>query len=236
MLRNTLGNVVEMVREEARLSTNTSRSIDHTAHLTRLIKRHHQTLADDWDWEHLKIRREDAGKELAAGQRYYDFPVTLNTDRPFLVWHHDGAAFTMLPNGITPSDYDRYNSDDNTRHDGPERWDWYGHEQFEIWPLPASASGEVRFEGHKKIETLSQNDSRLVIDDIVVSLYVAAELLTENKNKEAAAIKLSLANSRLIKLKAAKSDGSRIVMGMGGRTGMRVKSAHAWPRHPKYIG
>ena len=48
--RATFGSIVEMARSEARLSSNSSRGIDHLDHVKQLVKRIAQSLADDFEW------------------------------------------------------------------------------------------------------------------------------------------------------------------------------------------
>lgn len=236
MLRNTLGQVIEMTREEARLSTNTSRGTDHLTHVTRVIKRHYEMKAEEWDWQHLELRGSDAGVIMAAGQRYYNFPVAVNINKITRAVHKWGNEWCPLSNGISNDEYSVYDSELDVRADPVLRWDFSGQAQFEVWPLPASISGEVRFEGQRKAEALVDNDSRLDLDDVLISLYAASTLLMEHDRENAAAEKSAAAVSRLAWCKAALSDRGRYVIGMGGRTG--AASSHTprlRPRHPTYI-
>lgn len=52
--------IVEMVRDEARLSSATSQGIDHLQQIKRLIRRTHIMLADSYEWAHLKLAMGNA--------------------------------------------------------------------------------------------------------------------------------------------------------------------------------
>ena len=125
MLRKTLTEIVEVVRLEARLSTNTSRGIDHGDHIRQLIRTAHEALAEEFDWPHLRLRRGDSFKTLAAGQRYYDFPTNLNVQKIEAAWVQWGAQWSPLHYGITPQHYSALDSDSDARSDPVQVWEWY---------------------------------------------------------------------------------------------------------------
>lgn len=235
-LRTTFGEVIEMVRSEARLSTNTSRSIDHLDHIKQLIKRNYKQLAEDYDWRHLELKRDTgvSRKLLQAGSRYYDYPTAVNPQkitRALVKW---GGTWQPLEYGITYNDRSAYDPDNNQRVDPIMRWMAYGETQFEVWPLPATngvADGvnEVAFEGQKKVTELTADASRLDMDDILVSLMCAAEILAANELEKAAAVKADAASARLSTLRGNTGSKARYVMGLG-RVGETVL-----PRAPRYI-
>lgn len=219
-----LQTVVEMVQDEARLSSATSRGIDHLPHIKRLIRRYHKQMAQEHTWEHLQIKRENAGVPTVAGQRYYDWPATLDVDRITRVWVRWGGDWDVVEQGITPHHYTIHDSDAGSRSDPVERWDFYGRTQFEVWPMPATAY-EIRFEGRKLVNALVSDTDPLDLDDEMIALFVAAEILSEN-NQKSADTKLAVANRILGRLKAGASDGSRVVIGGGdptARSGRRGK-------------
>lgn len=215
MLNQTLGKVVEMVRNEAKLSSKTSRGIDHRDHIVHLIKRTHEQLYDDFDWEYMLIHKEDAGKTLQAGERYYDFPAKLNVERAFELWHNYGNSWVLLDYGISPHHYSQHDSDNDERADPALAWQVRDEKQFEIWPIPTTSIEEVRFSGHKKLNILDSDDSRLNMDDILVSLMCASEILADN-NSPGASSKTALAQARLQKMRARHGSKIKVRIGMGG--------------------
>jgi len=204
-----------MVRDEARLSSNTSRGTDHRANIVRLIQRHYQTLADSYDWQHLELKRLEAFKQLAASQRYYDFPVNLNTEKIASAWYQHGNIWTQLDYGISLENYNAQDSDAGQTSNIVNNWDYFGQTQFEVWPMPASADGKVLFSGLKKVEQLSNDDSQADIDDILISLYVSAEILAGNGQQAAAQAKIEAASARLSQMRSAKASKIRVKIGGG---------------------
>lgn len=235
-LRTTFGEVIEMVRKEARLSTNTSRSIDHLDHIKQLVTRNYKQLAEDYDWRHLELKRDTgvSRKLLQAGSRYYNYPTAVNPQKISRAWVKWGSSWLPLEYGITYDDRSAQDPDNNQRGDPITRWMAYGEEQFEVWPLPATngvADGvnEVAFEGQKKVTELTEDASRLDMDDHLIALLCAAEILAGNEQEAAAKVKAGAAGSRLETLRGNTGSKTRYVMCLGrvGETTM--------PRHPRFI-
>lgn len=236
-LRVTLGEVIQAVRAECGLSTNTSRGIDHLDNIRQLIRRHQTTLAEDYDWQHLEIRRESAlsRKLLQAGSRYYDFPAALNPLKVSGAWIYSGH-WREMHYGINYVSAIAFNPDTDQRSNPPTHWAFAGAEEFEVWPLPstngvANSDNEIGFIGQKKLEALTEDSSRLDLDDILVTLMVATEILAGQKRGEAAAVKGDAAMARLGRMRATLASQTKYVMGQG-EVG---RHAHLWPHHPTYV-
>lgn len=227
-LRTTLDEIVEMARSEAKLSTNTSRGVDHLDHIRQLVRSAYNSLLDEFDWKHLNLKREDSFKQMAAGQRYYDWPTNLNVNKIAKVWFLWGNTWGEICEGITYEQYNNKNSENDERSDPVDRWSWYGHLQFEVWPIPVGATGRVGFQGQKKGELLTNGGSRADLDDIMLSQYVGGELLAENGDEDGAKLKLSKANRRRGTMISSSAVSSRFVMGgtdpkmAGGHRGIQI--------------
>lgn len=226
MPRNArLGDVIEIVRDEARLSSNTSRGTDHRTSIVRKIKRVQYELADAWSWPFMQIQRSDATLTMSAGQRYYDFPSLLELDGTETLWTKFGSEWIPLGRGISPQDYNAQDSDADARADPPEKWDAYGETQFEIWPMPASnLTDGLRFVGQKKLTDLVDDDSRLDLDDYLIALKVTAEILAANGQKDAAVV-LDAHNLRLRRLTSKLQARTGARMGLG-----TTPSGRTYPR------
>jgi hypothetical protein len=211
-LRTTLDEIVEMVRNEAEISTDATRGLDHIQYIRQLVRRHYATLLDDFDWKHLILKREDCTKTIAIGQRYYDWPVTLNPNKITTVWYLWGNQWCPLQEGISFEQYNARNSELDERSDPADRWAWYGHEQFEVWPIPASLGGKVGFTGQKKGEILVNGGNRADLDDIMIALYAAGEMLLKT-NEEAGQAKIAQANQRRGRMIVSSAVNSRSTMG-----------------------
>lgn len=210
MRNNTLENLRVMVRAEARISTSYSRTANsNEEYIDQLIKRYYEQLWTEVDWPFARIHKENAGKPLMAGERYYDFPTTLDLERTISLWRKNGNVWGELVQGILPSDYTAMDSDANTRSDPVLKWDVYDGNQFEVWPMPASNTYEVRFDGYRRLSPLVSDQSRCELDDILVALFCAAEVLAGTGQKDAQ-LKLTMANERLTQLKSRLSTKTRI--------------------------
>lgn len=233
-LRTSFGTIIQMTRMEARRSTNSSVGIDNLDNIKQIIKRHYALLASSYDWRHLQIKRSDAGKNLQASSRYYDFPTTLNTDDRFEIWSFQMGVWTPLEHGITPEHYNVYDSDSGVVASPVTRWDWYDYGQFEVWPMPSeNLTNGLRFTGHRKINPLTDENQAADIDDILLSLQSAATLLYDSGQKQAAEERVSAANARLRQMKVGKSDNTRAIMGGGRDPAMGPRGDT--PGHTEYV-
>jgi hypothetical protein len=145
---------------------------------------------------------------MATGQRYYDFPTTMNPERVDFVqrlWGGDWDEGDLLY-GIGPVEYAIYNSDDDVRADPIERWNLYNDGttvQFEVWPIPAAAVCEIKFWGTKKEATLTQEAHICDLDDTPVLAFSRA-LLAPAKERDTL---LAMARAPLVKARARMSKG-----------------------------
>ena len=222
MARGTqLQHVVEMLQAECRLSTATSRGLDNRENLKELIRRTQTILYEENVWPFMKTKKEDARKTLAAGQRYYNFPTDVNPDRITKLWVQYGQnIWTPVEHGISPVNYTQRNSDNDQRADPALRWDWYGEDQFEIWPIPASDGSQLWFEAEKPCpEPVAESDT-LFLDDRMIALYCAAEILAADNQKDAQA-KLTLAQRRKAVLLGNVSNKQRVIFGWNQQGGQR---------------
>ena len=216
--RTTRGKLVEMLRDEIRSSSNTSRSLDNLPYLQRIIARQNETLTDEFDWPYMNLAKSQARKSLAAGQRYYDFPTKLSEEHIERVWYREssGGQWVLLVYGIGPQDYSEHDSDANDRSDVVTKWDFVTDTnddlQFEVWPMPSSNTGEVWFEGRKKFNPLTQDAHKADHDDQLIVLRCASEALSA-KNKKDAEHKAALAGNRFDRLKARLGSKKRVSLG-----------------------
>jgi hypothetical protein len=239
MARGTpLTRIVEMVRNEARISTNPSRGIDNRDYIVTLIRRHYETLCDKYDWSFLHVRNEDALKALQKGERYYDFPVKMDQRYTIAAWVFWGNVYLPLSYGIGPREYSAFDSDNPAVMIDPVlKWQIRDDTQFEVWPPPASngslavrpfTSPVVRFEGKRIPNALIDDLDTCDMDDQLVALYAAAEVL-EQQEKGSGSIKLAAAVDRLNTLKGMYTHHSRVRMGSGGMNPNDGMSP-GWPR------
>jgi len=237
-LRKTLNEVVEITRHEAGLSSNTSRGIDRLDQIKQMIRRTYTMLCEEYDWTHLDTSKESSfsRKQLQAGQSTYNLPTSMNPQRITGAWVKWGSVWTPLNYGISYDNFTASNPDADQRSDPITNWAFVEGDQFEVWPVPATdgvadGNNEVAFDGQRLPEQLTGDDSRMDMDDILVSLMVATEILAGNEQDKAAQLKAQAAASRLERLRANMGSQKRIRMGLGAVNA----SPSYYPRHPRFI-
>lgn len=186
----TLGDLITKLRISARYDPSPAQSQNMLPLFQQTIRDVQERLYDEFDWPHLKVQSD---KTLAAGQRYYDVPTNMNLERIIAVDTLFGALWEPVERGISLDNYNGCNSDTGQRRDPVERWDVRDTGtgvQVEIWPMPASDGGTVRFSGIRQLTALVANGDRADLDDQLIVLYAAAELLAGKGAADEAKLKL----------------------------------------------
>ena len=202
MARGTqLLQLVTMLRNESNRDDSVAVGVDETPALKQILRRWQNTLYERHDWPHLRTVFDRIS--LQAGQRYYDFPSDLNFDRieDVAVWQ--SGVPLPITKGIGFNEYASYDSESDVRADPALRWDvrWTGtKEQIEVWPVPASNNYSLQFIGIRKCRSLIENSDVCDLDDHMIVLFAAAELLP--KGSELAKVKSGLAADRYNTLRA----------------------------------
>lgn len=178
--------LVTMLRAELGRSTSTALGVADLPALHQAINRAYATLYLK-DWQHL--RREFPKIGLAAGQRYYDMPAQLDSDRVerTVVWWN-GEPYPLCK-GIGFEHYAAYDSTIDERNSPAARWDvrFTGTtDQIEIWPVPADNQQTLQFVGKTKFARLVNDIDVCRLDDDLVVLHAAARLAVSRKANDAA--------------------------------------------------
>lgn len=216
MARGTqLQTLVDMLKDECRLSPAVSVGVGQLPSLKNLLRRTQEWLYQDYDWSFLRIM---PAIQLQAGERYYDFPEDMNMDRVEEVaiwWNGQPEPVTR---GIGFREYSVFDSDSDERSDPVLKWDvrWTGTtEQMEVWPLPASNDPYLQLKGIRKLRPLISDTDVADLDDQLIVLHAAAEWLTSSKAPDAQA-KLATAKTHYSRLKGRSQSGDdMIVLGSG---------------------
>lgn len=240
MARGTsFGTLVEMVRDEAYISTNSSRGADNLPYIKRLIQRHYETLADEVDWTFLTVRKEDSVVALQKGERYYDFPLKMDQRYAINAWVFWGNVWMKLRYGIGPAEYSAFNSDDPSIVADPVlKWAIRDDKQFEVWPAPASngdsttqplVSPCVRFEGKRIINPIVGDGDPCDLDDQLIALTVSAEIM-EKQDKGSGVVKAQAAQRRMNTLRGMYAHRNKVRVGMGEGDNRDDGMSPGWPR------
>lgn len=228
--------LVSDLKADLTLSTNVAEGPDYLPTLKRAIKRAYAELHRIRPgWAHL--RRKFAPVALVAGQRYYDAPINLDLDRiedVKLFWKGGVSGVTR---GIGLDDYSAYDSTAGERSDPVLKWDVTTPDpvlsgasldaplppspaQIEVWPVPASSGGSLRFTGLTRPKALVNDIDTVDLDSDLVLLFAAASLLPIKDGERSA--KMKEAQAFLAQLRAdavGPTENVRYGSGDGARRG-----------------
>jgi hypothetical protein len=208
----TLESLLTSLRAELGVSLNPAHNVSVRETQIERLQRVQETLWDDYNWPHLRVYRY---LELTADQRYYDpdgckkyidgalvAAGDVQIDRILKMWVRDGSIWRPLDPGIHERNYNAYNSDTGEASWPPQRWQVSEDDQIEIWPIPglssdaANGTNLVRFHGVRNLADLIQDTDRADLDDRLITLMAAAEMLPDEKGRK----KAGLAQRRLMKV------------------------------------
>lgn len=207
----TLGELVTMLREEIGDATSAGLGQNNLPHLKRILQRTQEFLWNDHTWPHLRVYREEV---LQAGQRHYSFPADLDFDRVENVHVRYDEDWRPVVYGIEQAHYNVSDPELNEREDPVVRWQAHEGDQYEVWPLPATNGLRLRFEGIKKLAPLVADVDRADLDDNLIVLFAATEILARRQSADAKT-KENLATRLYNKLKGQQSKKGMFVMGGG---------------------
>jgi hypothetical protein len=214
------------------------------------ISRYQQQLCDKMDWPFLRGSWDlvtvpypsvpSVNPTTNQPWRYYNFPtleqsenntvVAINFQRPLAVyvwWSEQWQG--PIPSGIGVEEYNFRNSDGSPPDSGNppdvldpiQRWDYNDQNQFEVWPIPASA-GVLRFVGQRvpnpliDLSSVTPNwNATLDLDDELVTLHAAGEILAQMEQAHARLMQQAAA-SRMAFLMATTPTRTRKI-GFGGK-------------------
>lgn len=223
----TLGQMVTMLREECGHATSAALGQNTLPRMKRVLQRTQEFLWGDYTWPHLRAYREEV---LQAGQRYYTFPVDLSFDRVENVHVRWDDTWRPVCYGIELGHYNATDPELDDRDDPVARWQVHEDNQYEVWPLPATNGIRLRFEGVRKLAPLIADTDRADLDDNMLVLFAAAEILAKQKGGDAQG-KASAASRLYSQLKGVQSKQTMFVMGGGRDPNMGYGHIRPYPRY-----
>lgn len=167
----------------------------------QLISDKQKWLANEYDFPFLEDRFDSP---VPKNGRYVTFPtidnegvtIAMNLERPYKVEVFWNQIWSELMYGIGSQEFNYLNSDIPGQIQDPiQRWRWSQEGQFEVWPMPSTAQ-TVRFTGQRALDTLATGADTADLDDEMLVLFVASDLLMRSKQADAQ-ICLSQATERL---------------------------------------
>lgn len=204
----TLEEAIRKLRAELRQTTSSTQGLNTLDNHRQLLQRTQERLADEFAWPFLRVKYS---VPVSAGQRYYDIPANMPFEKIEKVELKWGREWRVLCSGIHSGLYNHLDPDEDHRQDPVRHWDLFNEgaanqDQIEVWPLPASngylydandrtlpyeparsltGDGILRFTGTRDLQPLVKDSDRLDLDDNMVVLYAAAELLAGSSKTNA---------------------------------------------------
>lgn len=215
-INTQLGDLVTMLRNEIGASTDPTQGLNQLPALQHLIQRTQQMLYDDFTWKHMLA---DIDVDLVAGQRYYSFPPEINFDLIYGAWvNFTGSTWQPIQYGIDPTFYNYSNPEVEGNRSSPcSHWNHYDTNSFEVWPVPDSnTTQKIRFRCTRNLRPLLANADECDIDDILITMFAASELLLRQKAPDASA-KQQLAQKRYATLKGKQLKKDIVPLGRNNR-------------------
>jgi hypothetical protein len=211
-LGTPLAQLMVMLKAEARLTQSASAGLNSDLTLRTILARVQSDLWLDHTWDHLKVYRNVLTQ---AGGRYYAVPADLDQLRIFNVAQKWNQLWRPVGYGVSEAEYNLFDPEQNRRTDPVLKWQLTEGNLIELWPLPATDGISVRFHGQKTLGPLIQDADTAGLDDMLICLIAAAEMLASSGAKDAKA-KVEAATGRYRRLRGADNRGQFNMRGPGG--------------------
>lgn len=213
----TLGQLLDDLRSEVGHSLQPNLGKATRDSFVHLIQRTQRRLWDDYSWPFLRVKKDIL---IQAGQRYYDVPNDLVFERILQAEVKDGGLWRKIAYGIGANEYNQHDSDRDQRASLIRKYDAYNDTQIEVWPIPTdnadatSLDGALRITGTRNLRPLTAETDVADLDDQLIVLYAAAEVLQRQKSADAQN-KLAQAQTHYARLKARMAKSETFVISGG---------------------
>jgi len=210
----TLGQLVEDLRAEAGHALSPALGASTREVMISILRRQQKRLWEDFAWPFLRVR-EDV--PVQAGLRYYNIPSNLTYERIERMEFKWGDRWMQMGFGIGIEHMNQYDSDRDIRSYPVYRYQEAPNGQVEVWPIPSENGdltiheGILRFTGIRNLGPLTADSDRADLDDQLIVLFAATELLSRQKAGDAKDKGLQ-AQAHYMRLKARNSKSDPFVM------------------------
>ena len=220
--------LLAMLKTELAVDSSSQIAPGGDAVLNTTLANQQQWLASEYDWPFLEIRQD---MNLTPGGRYYAFPTNgsgaqvFNMEREIIAECYWSTLWYTVEKGIKLINYNTLNPELGQKLDPVLRWQPYNWDgtndlvQFEVWPLPATAT-RLRLSGQRAINQLVNPTDTADLDDLLIVLFSASEL-SARYGDQAAAAKAKRAQMRLDRLRGGITGPNRIFNMRGNAAGSR---------------
>lgn len=227
-LNTSLSELVSMLKSEIGDSLVAGTQKDPT--YKRLLATKQKLLVAEFDFPYLEDRWDVV---VTAGSRYLTIPTanvlgvaySIDFSRPIVVERLWNTRYEELIYGIGSREFNTFNSDLAEQSDPIQKWRWSQYsnlaspnptisQRFEVWPLPTTEQ-TIRFTGQRLLSPLVVDSDRADIDDLLLVLSCAVEILLRSKQQDAQA-RLQNAIKRLQQIRAAYPEPEDRIAVFGG--------------------
>jgi hypothetical protein len=172
-----LSQLVSALQAETGLSLLPASGTSSYDHRVQIINRVQARLYSAWEWDFAFVKRD---LPVVAGDRFLSFPVDLDFER---------IQWVAISSGTNSSDWRQlgygigegaYRSTAEGDQGNPQRWGHSEGSKLELWPV-ADGPYRVRVRGALNLPLLVQPSDRAILDDTLIVLTAAAELLKRAK-------------------------------------------------------
>lgn len=225
-LGTPLSELRRQLRAEVGQSLNVAQGVNAQGQYDLMLARQQQELWEQYEWSHLEMRVELV---LSAGQEVYPYPAMMPFNAINKAWCWDGTTGSspspveyQIPMGVLGA----------TGRGWPVQ-NWANRVVVSggkvnpagalcVWPVPQKA-GVLVLVGQAPTNPLINDTDVAVLDDKLIVLFSAAEILAQQKS-EGATLKLQKANQYLRRLLANQGGDKRRIRVLGGA--QMVEAAH----------
>ena len=218
MARNTtLQVLLDDLRAESGHSVQANLGKATETMMLTLLNRVQRRLWEDFSWPFLHTKKDTL---MSTNEQYYDVPTGLTLERIESAEFKWGNRWERVPYGISPAHYNQWDTDQGVQSWPIMRYQAYGDVpgQIEVWPLPSqngdatTGEGTLRFRGVKNLNRLTAKTDTADLDDQLIVLFAAGELLARQKSPDAQ-MKMGQAQAHYTRIKGRLSKGEPIVFG-----------------------
>jgi hypothetical protein len=192
----TLGKLVERLRAETRHAATAGAGLNVDGPMRNKLRRVQDDLWLERTWGHLDTFRN---VDLEAGQQYVAWPTAMDPERSKVTHVRWNDEWVPVCAGITEADYNAFDPMNNERQDPVRKWRLSEGDLIEVWPLPASGTMKLRVAGTRRLNPLLADADTCDLDDDLIVLTAAAEMLKAAGSKDADVMQAK-ANARLKRL------------------------------------
>ncbi len=191
----TLSNLRSMLKAELGEFSGTNATRD--AELDVRLSDKQKQLANEVQWSFLERRWNAA---VPANQQFTTFPIVdadfgesaiIDLDQISNVEVRWNQVYQPVVYGIGEDEYNTMDYSLGQQSDPIQRWreasnidETSSPNKFEVWPVPVTAQ-TIRFTGQRQLLPLAASSDTADLDDMLLVLGVAADLLTKSKQADA---------------------------------------------------